>query len=291
MPSQKGQQIVTRIQKLHLELENQFDSKIPEILDQFAAKTSAIIINANLPTDPKQRAKAIKDLQIIKRDIVEAIATLPVYVEAVSDLVKGMEKLKVLSDDYFSELIDGYSNKPALYKEILKSNIETVESKMLGAGVRDNFGEAIKDVLRANIAGESSRTQLNKAVRNAIIGTPEEKSFLNRYIKQVSNDSIQIFNAEYFETVSTDLNIGYYYYQGTLIEDSRPFCKARAGRYFTRAEVQAWADLGHWSGRMPGTTRQTIFSFRGGYSCRHLILPVTEAEYKLKKGQGRAGIK
>lgn len=291
MPSQKGQQIVLKIQRLHLDLENQFDKKIPDILDQLANRATEIIINANLPTDPKERAKAIKELRYIKRDLVEAIATLPVYVDAVSDLTVGMEKLKVLTDDYFSALIDGYSNKPALYKEILKSNIESVHDKMLGSGIRDNFGESIKGVLRANIAGESSRTQLNAAVRKSIVGTPEEKSFLNRYIKQVSNDSVQIFNAEYFETVSTDLNIEYFYYQGTLIEDSRSFCKARAGRYFTKAEVQGWASLGHWNGRMPGTTKQTIFSFRGGYSCRHLILPITEAEYLTKKGQGRAGIK
>jgi hypothetical protein len=291
MPSQKGLSIIRKIQEYHVFLETQFDAKIPVILEDLYKKTESIILDANLPQDPKKRAEAIKAIRGIRRDVVEAMATLPVYVQSVGQLTAGMSELKVLTDSYFSELIDGYSNKPALYEQILISNIESVKDKMLGAGIRDNFGNAIADALRTNIAGNSSRTQINKAVRDAIFGTVEEKSQLEKYVKLVSQDSVMTFNREYVEVVTTDLELEKWFYAGTLIEDSRPFCKARAGRYFTKSEIESWASLGKWAGRKPNTTKKTIFVYLGGFYCRHQAWPVTDAEYHEQAEKGKTGMK
>lgn len=64
-----------------------------------------------------------------------------------------------------------------------------------------------------------------------------------------------------------------------------------AGRYFKRAEVESWASLGNWSGRMPGTTKTTIFSFAGGFGCRHELYAVTRSQYIAAQKKGLAGIR
>jgi hypothetical protein len=146
-------------------------------------------------------------------------------------------------------------------------------------------------VLNANAAGQTNRTELQKVLKNFIEGTPQQKAYLQRYIKQTTVDSIMGFSREYNQTVATDLNLTHGFYAGTLIDDSRQFCKARAGRYFKKSEVQSWAKLKGWDGRMPGTNEVTIFSFLGGYGCRHDWYPVTKTQYLLAQKRGLAGLK
>lgn len=59
------------------------------------------------------------------------------------------------------------------------------------------------------------------------------------------------------------------------MDTTRPFCKARAGKFFHRSEVEAWASM-DWAGKMAGTDARTIFVTRGGYNCQHSLLPVSK---------------
>jgi hypothetical protein len=209
----------------------------------------------------------------------------------VAEVIKGFELLSELSNEYITIAIGDFSEKKALYKAILETNIATTKDALLGAGIRENFGTAIQEVLKDNIAGIGSRSQLNKTLRKFIEGTEQEAPFLNRYIKQTTNDAVMTFNAEYIQTIADDLDVEYYLYQGTLIEDSRPFCQARAGRYFTTDQVKAWPNLKGWNGRMAGTNSSTIFIYRGGYNCRHQLWPVAQEQYEAAQEKGRAGLK
>ncbi len=196
-----------------------------------------------------------------------------------------------LSNQFITIAIGSFKPKTELYQAILQANIETTKNALLGAGIRDNFGNAIQEVLKDNIAGIGTRSQLNETLRKFIEGTPEQAPFLNRYIKQTTNDAVMTFNSEYIQTISEDLGVEYYLYAGTLIEDSRPFCEARSGRYFTKEEVQKWASLKNWQGRMAGTNSSTIFTYRGGYNCRHQLWPVAKEQYDAAKEKGRAGLR
>jgi hypothetical protein len=128
-------------------------------------------------------------------------------------------------------------------------------------------------------------------LRKFIEGSPQDAPFLNRYIKQTTNDAVMTFNAEYIQTIAEDLDVEHYYYQGTLIADSRPFCVSRAGRYFTTDEVKAWPNLKGWQGRMAGTNSSTIFIYRGGYNCRHQLWPVSKEQYEAAQEKGRTGLR
>lgn len=283
------EQLIKQIQELQLAIESRMDDALPRVFSKLSDQV--IDLASNLSLDPKDRAKSLKELIKLKKDIADTIVTNAPYQLQVAEVIKGFEMLSELSNEYITLAIGDFSDKKALYKAILETNIATTKDALLGAGIRENFGTAIQEVLKDNIAGIGSRSQLNKTLRKFIEGSPEEAPFLNRYIKQTTNDAVMTFNSDYIQTIAADLDVEYYLYAGTLIADSRPFCQARAGRYFTTDQVKAWANLKGWNGRMAGTNSSTIFIYRGGYNCRHQLWPVSKEQYEQAQERGRAGMR
>lgn len=284
----KQLEIVRRIQAIQKSIEDKMDEALPIILKDFSQKATDLLMEVSL--DPADKAKSLRETITIKRQLMDILVTTPAYQKEVKQVLSGFRELAKATDDYMSFILDAPYQREDLYKAILEANISVTKDALLGAGIRDNFANAIQDVLKANVSGESNRAQLNKAVRQAIEGDSQAKGPLHRYIKQTTNDAVQVFNAEYIQTISEDLNFEHYFYAGTLIQDSRQFCKARAGRYYTKKEVQDWAKL-KWEGKMPGTNEKTIFIYRAGFNCRHTILPVSPEQYKRAQEEGTAGMK
>jgi len=271
------EQLIKQIQELQLAIESRMDDALPRVFSKLSDQV--IDLASNLSLDPKDRAKSLKELIKLKKDIADTIVTNAPYQLQVAEVIKGFEMLSELSNEYITLAIGDFSDKKALYKAILETNIATTKDALLGAGIRENFGTAIQEVLKDNIAGIGTRSELNKTLRRFIEGTPEQSAFLNRYIKQTTNDAVMTFNSEYIQTIAEDLDVEYYLYAGTVISDSRPFCVSRSGRYFTTDQVKAWANLKGWDGRMKGTNSSTIFIYRGGYNCRHQLWPVSKEQY------------
>lgn len=290
MPSEKELKVIRKIQDLQASMEAGMDKALPKVFSELSNKV--IEITNKLSLDPKDRVKTLREMIKLKQDIADTIIENKTYQKEVNKITDGFNELSSLSNEYIGLILDSpFVPKPALYEAILAANIDVTTSNLLGAGIRDNFGNAITEVLKANVSGVGSRTELQKTLAKFIKGTPEELPFLQRYIKQATNDAVMGFNREYIQTISDDLGFNYYRYQGTVIEDSRPFCKARTGRVYTKDEVKKWASLGNWDGRMAGTNSVTIFTNAGGYNCRHTIFPITDAAYELAKSEGKAGMR
>jgi hypothetical protein len=283
------EQLIKQIQELQLAIESRMDESLPRVFSKLSDQV--IDLASDLSLDAKDRAKSLKQLIKLKKDIADTIIQNAPYQLQVAEVIKGFEMLAELSNEYITIAIGDFKPKKELFKAILEANIATTKDALLGAGIRDNFGTAIQEVLKDNIAGIGSRSELNKTLRKFIEGSPQDAPFLNRYIKQTTNDAVMTFNSEYIQTIAEDLDVEYYVYQGTLIADSRPFCTARAGRYFTTDEVKAWPNLKGWQGRMAGTNSSTIFIYRGGYNCRHQLWPVSKEQYEQAQEKGRAGIR
>ena len=283
------EQLIKQIQELQLAIESRMDEALPRIFSKLSDQV--IDLASELSLDPKDRAKTLKELIKLKKDIADTIVTNAPYQIQVAEVIKGFEMLSELSNEYITLAIGDFPEKKALYKAILESNIATTKDALLGAGIRENFGTAIQEVLKDNISGIGTRSELNKTLRKFIEGTPEESAFLNRYIKQTTNDAVMTFNSEYIQTIAEDLGVEYYLYAGTVISDSRAFCVSRSGRYFTTDQVKAWANLKGWDGRMKGTNSSTIFIYRGGYNCRHQLWPVSKEQYEQAQERGRAGLR
>jgi hypothetical protein len=284
--TQKQLDLIKQTQELQMAIERRMGNALPKVFDNLS--NQVIDLAGNLSLDPKDRAKSLKEMIRLKKEISDTIINNSLYQSQVAEVGKGFEMLSELSNEYIGTIIDNFKPKKALYEAILEANIATTKDALLGAGIRSNFGTAIQEVLKDNISGIGTRSELYKTLRKFIQGSDLEKPFLERYIKQTTNDSVMTFNAEYIQTIAEDLDVEYYLYAGTIIEDTRSFCQARTGRYFTTDEVKAWANLKGWQGRMAGTNSSTIFIYRGGYNCRHQLWPVSQEQYESAQEQACA---
>ena len=289
MAEKKQEKIIAAVQALQAKLEANMESALPQIFKQLSEEVIDLV--AELSLDPEDRAKNLRDIIDLKRKIGDALVGNALYQAEVFKVVEGFKELAKLSDDFIGVIFDDYSRKNDLYKAVLKANVDLTRDALLGAGVRDNFSNAIREVLKANISGVGDTRELRKVLTQFITGSETEKPFLERYITQVTNDAVMTFNQEYLNTISEDLDVEYYIYSGTIIKDSRPFCVARAGRLFTRDQVKSWGKLGQWQGKIPGTNEKTIFTYRGGYNCRHNIWPQNKIQYDNAVSEGRTGMK
>lgn len=289
MISKDQEKLIVEIEKLQAQLVADMEAALPKIFAQLSDEVIGLV--SELSLDPDDRAKTLRETITLKRKIADSLVENVTYQAAVASVVGGFEKIAKLTDDYMSLILDDYSRKKDLYNAILRVNIDQTKNLLLGAGVRDNFSGAIQEVLKAFVSGVGTSKELQKTLRTFIKGSATQKPFLERYIRQTTSDAVMIFNREYINTISEDLNVKHYYYAGVIVADSRDFCIARTGRGFTRKEVEDWASLGKWQGRMPNTNKTTIFSYCGGYNCQHELYPISLEQYQAMKKQKQTGVK
>lgn len=71
----------------------------------------------------------------------------------------------------------------------------------------------------------------------------------------------------------------YYKYIGSVIDESRQFCKERAGKIFSKHEIESWSNL-EWEGKIENTNAENIFFRCGGTGCLHSLIPISERKAK-----------
>ncbi len=175
----------------------------------------------------------------------------------------------------------------AIYDEILNFAKQKTILDLLDSGVDTNFFNLILDTLNANITNGSNIHDLVDELETFITGGKDGVGALQRYVTQVTNDSITQFNANYNQTITQDLGIEFYNYTGTVIAGTRPFCNNFVKDYFHKKEVE---ELGAGidpltgktlssenllEGRIKGTNSSNIFINRGGWNCRHFFSPIS----------------
>lgn len=116
-------------------------------------------------------------------------------------------------------------------------------------------------------------------------GGDGDVSKILKYANTIANESFVIADRSYTSILSDYLDTEWYYYSGDEIEGTRCFCQERVGHYFYYTNIADWgngADLGEcetksgeWAGMIEGTNSATIFSFLGGWRCRHSLMPAS----------------
>jgi len=208
------------------------------------------------------------------------------YTEALKEFTKEFSTQAKLNREYMAGIIEDFENKE-LYKATLQqSQKQTLE--MFGkAGINQQLMIPMKDILASSITGGSSFSDMVQVLSDYMVGNKEKLGRLESYSKQIAYDSFAFSDAKYLHTVSEDLDFEWFEYFGGQLEDSRCFCAKRNGHIFHKNEVEHWGETPSlWDktvgcekggGRVPATDKATIFVYRGGYNCRHQIVPVAES--------------
>lgn len=198
------------------------------------------------------------------------------YHESLDDYTDNVIRLTTANDQYFNFILDSFTVDAHYIKSLQKQSISEIESLLANDGLTVALKDPLKQILNTNVNTGASFSDMLTQVRGFIQGTQDAEGKLLRYSKQITRDSLFNYSSSLQESVSQNAGLQFYYYQGHLQSDSRPFCIERNGKYYHKQEVENWAKL-DWQGKRSGTTSSTIFIYRAGYNCLHQIIPVSEA--------------
>jgi hypothetical protein len=206
------------------------------------------------------------------------------YKDAVQSFLSSIDEGVQLTDD-IAKKIDSNFQPDNVQKQLLAISKQNAINAFFGSGLRDNVTVPFLEQLTANVAARAPLNQAVKALQGVIEGTETTDGRLLANVRTTANTAQAIADRSYSAAVNEELGIEYFQYLGGEIPTTRPFCEHREGAIFHRKEIEAWGngensaginDIndGTWAGRIDGTDSRSIFTFVGGWNCRHFLVPV-----------------
>lgn len=204
----------------------------------------------------------------LQRDINDAaeldldtLATLNSYAQALEDS---------MYDEIFEEFLEIYGDRA-----------EDIRSRLGRAtGVPFEYSGADLDVMDAiintdfeqvtNAINEIGTTVRQEVIRGAVSGagaqfdTGELSGRLKNNVETEVRTGEMAFNRTVSNTQAVRLGFDKFRYSGVRDGKNRDFCAERIGETFTLEEIE----------RMDNGQGLDVFSFGGGYNCRHIWVPV-----------------
>ena len=222
----------------------------------------------------------IKDYDKIAGVIVASYGKLPVPAEFKSiteaDLVV-IQQLKRLAFTNFQNLGNELANTLAgeVYQSTLvgrsfNNMVETIREKINGIyQFSDNKkAQQLVEYISNNPDGSQVDTAIDE-LKQTYGRTTEGDSFV-KYASLLVTDSIMGFDGQLAKFRADELGFGSYLYYGSIIKDSRDFCRKHTGKVYTEEEInQIWAN-----DTKQGRDQGSPFIVRGGYNCRHSWQPI-----------------
>jgi hypothetical protein len=164
----------------------------------------------------------------------------------------------------------------AKYSEVdwIENQIGLVEGKVVKGSYLWNLGQQgeIKQrfqsaVMQAVQTGQKTNAFLRN-VKPIFKSTETKESWFARYYRKYAYDAV----GQSMNTISLYIadkkGLTNFLYSGSLIKDSRLFCKAHAGNTYSRADAKQF-DSETWKGKIPDIP---FLIQVGGYQCRHTIV-------------------
>ena len=206
------------------------------------------------------------------------------YKAAVQSFLASIDEGVQLTDD-IAKKIDNNFKPDNVQKQLLAISKQNAINAFFGSGLRENVTQPFLEQLTANVAARAPLREAVKALQGVIEGTDTTDGRLLANVRTTANTAQAIADRSYAAAVTDELGIEYFQYLGGEIPTTRPFCQHREGAIFHRKEIEAWGDGknsggindirgGTWDGRIDGTDSRSIFTFVGGWNCRHYLVPV-----------------
>ena len=206
------------------------------------------------------------------------------YKDAVQSFLSSIDEGVQLTDD-IAKKIDSNFQPDNVQRQLLAISKQNAINAFFGSGLRDNVTVPFLEQLTANVAARAPLREATKALQGVIEGTETTDGRLLANVRTTANTAQAIADRSYSAAVNEELGIEYFQYLGGEIPTTRPFCEHREGAIFHRKEIEAWGngensaginDIndGTWAGRIDGTDSRSIFTFVGGWNCRHFLVPV-----------------
>ena len=172
--------------------------------------------------------------------------------------------LKIINDEVYQSTIAG---RP------FEDMVSNIRSHINGVYKQSNVAEIneLVDFINENKFDNAKKAEIEEAVRKLHTQYASDRAGnnLRRYASQIAHDSVMQFHGQFTVAKAKDAGLKHFTYTGTLVRDSRPFCRDMLNKTLTENEIRdIWNNQG-WQGKSTGDP----FIVRGGYRCRHTWIP------------------
>lgn len=215
--------------------------------------------------------RSLKSAQQVHKEIIKA-AKLE-YGSTVESTVEGFSAVEKAINTRFTAL-----DIPLKYTSIDREMFRALKSQMvyemetLGVKATQEIVSGMYDMVLTG----SKFSDVVDIAKNSLTGIKTKAGKpMSSYAEQQINDSLMGYYSQVEQIKAKDAGIDTYLYYGNLMSSSRAFCIARAGRTFTRKQIDSWNKY-RWKGKKPGS----VFINRGGYNCRHSFMAVRKSWVK-----------
>jgi len=239
-------------------------NEVIRLLDELDYTNGLIVVNESNILKIEAIVNQIKD-----------VLTGAEYESAVSELMDEFDNQAAINYKYFDAVEDAFQ-VPAIANSIVRAKKNEAVLSLLNS-TDQYLTNPMRQALSNSVLAGGSRSDLLDTFRELIEGDPEKVGRLERATRQIGSDTFALSDRAVTNEIAEQLGFSYYLYTGGLLKTTRPFCKSRNGKFFSKKEVEEWGALQPWDGWMDGTNEKTIFQTAGGYNCQHSILPVSEA--------------
>jgi len=260
-----------------------FDKSIPGLQDKLYQEMLEQV--KRLDTKSGNLSVTVKNLSILNsiKGKLNRIILNPEYKGEIKEFLKSFNAVYNLQFEYWKGVESTFKPRPLL-KAVRNQAISDTVASLTTQGISANVSDSIVGILRTNITAGGSYKDLTEQLRQSLTNTPESKGILDRYVKTVASDSINQFNRQYTQIVSSDLGYVWFRYMNSDIETTRCFCDKMTDRdFFHVSEVpellkglgcDIYKKTGLPYGLIDGTNAENFFVRAGGWNCRHSIQPV-----------------
>jgi len=269
------QELALLIETLILDADARYAKTLQRFQNVLYDELALILKDLDLTNGYIQQTTANRRILTEAYNAIDTAYTSPTYSLAVSNYVAIVPKIDAANIAYFTSLESGFAPKKVYLKSIQKELITTVNQYVMQDGLQSQVIQPLNQILNQNINAGGSYSGFIDQVRTYVRGSSEVESKAMQYTRTFVKDTLFTYSRTYQQAVSADLGLTYYYYSGSLMDTSRPFCVERFDQYYSKKEIESWAGL-EWKGKKQGTTESSIFHFAGGWQCGHQIIPVSE---------------
>lgn len=197
------------------------------------------------------------------------------YTEMIAQFADEFSLQQGITDALLVRMFPDFVKEAVLERVVEQYKLKTVDTFINGI-TDEAFADAIQNRVQTAVVNNESYVEALRSIQEIVTGNDEVDGKIQQYAKQISHDAFSLSDAAYTSAASESIDAEWYFYSGSVIKSSREFCVERHNKYFYYKEVEAWAKL-EWSGKNPETNEQNIYEFRGGFACRHSIIPVSIA--------------
>ena len=172
--------------------------------------------------------------------------------------------LKVINDEVYQSAIAG---RPfADVEKNIRSHINGVYQKSNQREINE-----LVDYINENKYNPTLKSKVEESITKLRTQYAADRAGenLRKYAGQIAHDSVMQFHGQFTVKKAKDSGLEHFSYTGTLVRDSRPFCRDMVNKTLTEKEIRVIWNSRSWACKSSGDP----FIVRGGYRCRHTWIP------------------